>query len=44
MTYRSLLAFEVGDVPLVVHRCYRLRVAPLAMGLCSNSFFGCTLL
>jgi len=41
MTYRSLLAFEVGDVPLVVHRCYRLRVAPRAMGLSSRSFFGC---
>ena len=44
MTYRSLLAFEVGGVPLVDNHCYRLHVAPRAMGLCSRSFFGCALL
>jgi hypothetical protein len=48
MTHRSLLALalslDVWDLPLVVHRCYRWCVAPLALVLCSKSFFGCILL
>jgi hypothetical protein len=48
VTHRSLLAhvlaLRVWDLPLVVHGCYRLRVAPLATVLCSKSFYGCILL
>ena len=38
-----LLAPDVWDLPLVVDWCYRLRVAPLAVFLCSTSFW-CILL
>jgi len=47
VTHCSLLALplapDVWDLPLVVDRCYRLRVAPLAVLLCSTSFW-CILL
>ena len=48
ITHRSLMALvltlDVWDLPLVVHRCYRWRVAPLDVVLCSKSSFGCILL
>jgi hypothetical protein len=48
MTHRSLMALvltlDVWDLPLVVHRVYRWRVAPIAVVLFSKSSFGCILL
>lgn len=43
-THRLLVALDVMDLPLVVLRSYSLRVALLAMVLCSERLFGCILL
>ena len=48
VTHHSLMALvltlDEWDLPLVVHRCYRWLVAPIAAVLFSKSFFGCILL